>query len=201
MRQTIPYAHRSLRVTASAVLRILAWALPLALAALLALPHRPWLLYSNGLPKPDEVDSYRESHQGLMPPLPVPLRASYMLIDEQGASFFRQTASIGNRDFHFHGAEPGRFDMIYLLQHGIGWQIYAEPIELRVGHSPMGFICRTSSAAARASTFLSEQYTVPLWFLVALGIAPSLVIGSRSVIWRRLLLRTLERLKAPRSAC
>jgi hypothetical protein len=163
----------------------------LLLAFLVALPHKPWLLYRQGLPGPDEVAVYQMSHQGRFPPLSNPARATYVVVDAQGASFFRQSALITpDRFFVFGGAEPGRFDMI--AYRGIGMISNEEQIDLRSADGWLGFVIHHSAATRYSCTFSALQISMPTWFLGTIGAMPTVVVCAIAAARHRLLRQRLH---------
>src|SRR4051812_4906525 len=84
----------------AAVLRVAAWAAPLAVAVVFVCLSRPVTLYRSGLPSKDELYAYVNAHRGAYPPLPNPKRATYLIVDPRGLSWFRQVADVPGPNDH-----------------------------------------------------------------------------------------------------
>src|SRR3954471_14977374 len=120
---------RRLFKLATAFSRVAAWAVPLTVAVAFVLLDQPVTLYRSGVPTKDELYAYANAHQNLYPPLPNPKRATYLIADPRGLSWFRQFAVVpgpnahdqvygGPTNFFFDYAEPGRFEMMFVPRVG-----------------------------------------------------------------------------------
>jgi hypothetical protein len=168
----------------------LAAAVSLMMAVALLLFRRQLVLYYDGPPQAAELAAYANAHQGRFPTLPNPLRATFLVVDGQGVSFFQQTATLRDPSFVFLGAEPGWFFMTYFVRRGIGGFSTEQPIFLRINEDrSLGFVVGVTSATAHGSTFSCRQITVPRWFLIIAGIAPAFVGTARVAVRRARALR------------
>src|SRR4051812_40184917 len=79
---------------AAAGLRVAVWAVPLAVAVAFVCLNRPVTMHRSGLPSKDELYAYANAHRGAYPPLPNPKRATYLIADPRGLSWFRQFADV-----------------------------------------------------------------------------------------------------------
>jgi hypothetical protein len=146
-------------------------------AVSLMLIRRQYVLYDSGTRVQNELNEYRNTHQGKYPPLFNPLDATYVLFDANGFAVYRQSLSLAKpparEAFDFLGFQPGRFVMRYSQWRGMGAISFDEPVDLRSKDDTFGFIVHSGSTIAHGSSFWCYQIVVPRWFLILIATTPA----------------------------
>jgi hypothetical protein len=155
------------------------WTIAIVFAAA---PSGDKVFYYRGPPSREELDAYAEAHRGAYPPLPDPVRATYLLLRNGGITFFRQTAPLQrDRRYGFAYAEPGRFHMVWVVRSGISTVIDDEVVDFTDAPGTLGFVWSDGSVTAHGHILTCRQITVPRGFFVVVGLAPPLITVARLI--------------------
>jgi hypothetical protein len=152
----------------------------MVLSIWLLLSRKSVTLYERGAPNQLEIQIYVNDHRGARPPLPSPIRATYMLLDANGLSFFRQSYEGNPGMFAFMA--PGIVQHIDFDPSRLRYVGMPESLDIREdGEASLGFVWHTGRKASRSVAFRCRQITVPRWFLMACAAAPALTISGKAV--------------------
>ena len=178
---------KSVAVVADVIIgvpRVAVWVIPLALALVAAAAPRDSRIFCyDGPPTRAELEAYSAAHRGAYPPLPNPIVATYVLVEDGGLTYLRQSATRGNRRYQFVAAEPGRFDMHFYVRSGLSTVWNDEPAVMRsAGDGTLGLVWRNPTFTRYGWAFTGRQVTLPRWFLIGAGLSPALLLTARAVV-------------------